>query len=200
MFARGAEAKVFKITIDGQPALAKKRLPKTYRLPALDDAIRRQRTRREAKLLRAARTAGVKCVELLKEDEQNCELVLKQVEGTILSREHAITPKQAHEAGVQLALMHNAGIVHGDYTTSNLIASGSTVTVIDFGLGEFSNAAEEKATDVLLFEKSVGGRKNEKALEHEFEKAYLLRARDGNATLTRVKKILSRMRYASQNQ
>ncbi len=200
MFARGAEAKVFKTTIDGQPALAKKRLAKAYRLPALDDAIRRQRTRREAKLLRAARTAGVKCVELLKEDEQNCELVLKQVDGVILSREKTITPRQTHEAGMQLALLHNAGIVHGDYTTSNLIAKGDSVTIIDFGLGEFSSAAEEKATDVLLFEKSVAGRDNEAALVKQFEKAYLLAARDAKTTLERVKAIYARMRYSSQSQ
>jgi len=200
VIARGAEAKVFRTTYDGQPALAKRRLPKAYRLAALDNAIRRQRTRREAKILRAARAAGVNAAELFKEDEDNCELLLKEIKGTLLSREKTIAPKQAHEAGVQLAALHNAGLVHGDYTTSNLMADGNAITVIDFGLGEFSNAAEEKATDVLLFEKSIGGRKNEQALEREFEKAYLLHARDGPATLQRVKAIYARMRYASQSQ
>ena len=200
VFARGAEAKLFQTDYEGQPALAKKRLPKAYRLAALDGTIRRQRTRREAKILRAARAAGAKCVELLKEDELHCELILRPVEGKLLSREKSITPKQSYETGVQLALLHNAGIVHGDYTTSNLIAKGNSVTVIDFGLGGFSNAAEEKATDVLLFEKSIAGRANEAALRKEFEKAYLLRARDGNATLKRVKAIYARMRYASQSQ
>jgi Kae1-associated kinase Bud32 len=200
MLARGAEAKVFHTTYDGEPALAKRRLPKAYRLAALDNTIRKQRTRREAKILRAARAAGAKCAELLKEDEQNCELLLKEVEGTLLSREKTIAPKQAFEAGLQLALLHDAGIVHGDYTTSNLIADGNLVTVIDFGLGEFSNAAEEKATDVLLFEKSIAGRANEPALRSHFEKAYLLHARNGHATLKRVKAIYARMRYASQSQ
>ncbi|KAJ1672971.1 serine/threonine-protein kinase bud32, partial [Spiromyces aspiralis] len=58
--------------------------------------------------------------------------------------------------GESLAKMHDSDIIHGDLTTSNMIirdTSGSLV-LIDFGLGYYSNLAEDKAVDLYVLERA----------------------------------------------
>ncbi len=200
-FATGAEAVLYETTFDGRKALLKVRGEKPYRVKELDALLRRQRTRREAKALRAARSAGVNCAELLSDDEEKNELTLLKSSGVLLSREKKISEKQARQAGEQLAKLHNAGIVHGDFTTSNLMADASgNVVVIDFGLSEFSASEEDRATDVLLFEKSLGGLTNEKHLTAAFESGYSSLCKDHPKVFGRLKQVIARGRYVSSRQ
>ncbi len=199
-FAQGAEAALYESAFEGRRALRKVRIAKAYRIAQLDLMLRRQRTRREAKTLRAARAAGVNCVEVLADSEENYEIVLQKIGGVLLSREKSISEKQARNAGEELAKLHIAGIVHGDYTTSNLIAAGDSVVVIDFGLSSFTQSVEEKATDLLLFEKSISGAGNEKPLLAAFERGYRSAAKDSPQVFERLKQITARGRYVSQRQ
>ena len=57
----GAEATLKKIRVLTFPAVEKFRPKKVYRAAALDERIRRERTRREARLLSRAKAAGVIC-------------------------------------------------------------------------------------------------------------------------------------------
>ncbi len=69
--------------------------------------------------------------------------------------------------GKQLAIMHEADIIHGDLTTSNMMlrpasSEGNTkvdcerdeVVLIDFGLSSVSAFAEDKAVDLYVLERA----------------------------------------------
>ena len=58
--------------------------------------------------------------------------------------------KIAYQMGVQIALLHNAEIIHGDLTTSNMILSDEMIYFIDFGLSEINNEIEAQGVDLHL--------------------------------------------------
>jgi len=194
-FANGAEASVYETEWNGKRALVKRRIEKKYRAPALDATLRKRRTRKEAKALRSTRQNGVACPELFLEGE--FELVMQKLEGTLLSRKQGIDGSEAFEAGRILAGLHKSGIVHGDFSTSNLLAGrDGKVYVIDFGLCEMTNGLEQQADDVIVFEKSVSDCK----LAQEFRRGYKAGAGQAEKVFDRTKKILLRARYSAATQ
>ncbi|EPT05908.1 hypothetical protein FOMPIDRAFT_1026791 [Fomitopsis schrenkii] len=62
--------------------------------------------------------------------------------------------------GSEIAKIHKADIVHGDLTTSNMIArhptspKGLQLVLIDFGLAYTSTLAEDKAVDLYVLERA----------------------------------------------
>lgn len=191
IFGKGAEAEVRETVFNGRPALRKTRLQKKYRIRQLDAMLRARRTRREAKALRIARENGVPCPELFLEDNRKNELVIEKLEG-ILSSRKKLSCAEARQAGEILARLHNAGIIHGDFSTSNLMNVGGRVFVIDFGLSEFSRELEQRADDAIGFEKSVEGPEPLRC----FRKGYAGLALDSKNVFARMRQILSRARYA----
>lgn len=196
-FSKGAEAELFPDSWYGRKALLKVRKRKEYRHPVLDLNLRGRRARREAKVLRVARAAGVKCPELFFEDEKNFSLTIEFLNGNLLSRVGKISQEHAREAGAQLAKLHSAGIAHGDYSASNLLATPNGICVIDFGLAEFTSNVEELAGDVLLFEKSLQTQSlgNAGELVAEFRKAYSRNFPRSKEVFSRVRMIAARARY-----
>ncbi|VVC03905.1 KEOPS complex subunit Bud32 [Candidatus Burarchaeum australiense] len=191
LIAKGAEADVFAGSIAGLPAVFKIRKPKAYRVKALDESLRLARTKKEARLLHAAKEAGARCPLVLSVGKY--EIAMSRLPGRLMRKLSgrdmaAISPA----AGRLLASLHAAGISHGDFTPANIMVDGRAVSVIDFGLGEFTRQDEELATDVLLMKKSLP------------TEAYtgFLRAYKGargrgaaNATLARLEEIEKRGRY-----
>lgn len=156
--ARGAEAVVSRTGFLGFPAVSKDRVAKGYRVKALDLKLRKTRTRVEARLLSEAKSAGVLCP--LVYSASGNELVTSFVSGErlrelLLGKKTGFARKILSETGKSLARLHSAGIVHGDFTTANVIVSGGKAWVIDFGLGGFSKELEEQAVDVLLMKRSL---------------------------------------------
>ena len=137
---RGAEAIV---TSDGTHVV-KHRLRKTYRHPRLDERLRKQRTRKEAKVLSKAREIGLCVPKLYSQSEEKLEI--EHVRGKMLKAVAGEDAKKAlgllHEVGKGLALLHKHSIMHGDLTTTNLIASPKGVCFIDFGLAFNSTRLE----------------------------------------------------------
>ncbi|OIO26119.1 Kae1-associated kinase Bud32 [Candidatus Micrarchaeota archaeon CG1_02_55_22] len=195
-FDGGAEATLYETTFEGKPALAKKRAPKNYRHPQLDERLRSRRTRQEAKILRAAKPEA-NVPELY--GETKYELIESRVDGVLLRKrlEKKGGATECCEAGRQLGLLHGAGIVHGDYSTSNVLV-GRKVTVIDFGLGSFSNELEKRAEDILLFKKSLQAREDE--LFPSFAEGYAtaMDKKEAQGVLERANVIISRARYAQR--
>jgi Kae1-associated kinase Bud32 len=148
---RGAEAILY--MRGGE--LVKERIPKGYRIPQIDVKIRKQRTRAEAKLMERARTSDVPVPHVRTEGDYS--LVMDYINGKKLkdalnAMDAETRGKTCEEVGALIAGLHIAGIIHGDLTTSNMILSGrdGRVYLIDFGLGKFSQSAEDRAVDLFL--------------------------------------------------
>ncbi len=154
LLSHGAEAKIYKI--DGK--IVKERVRKSYRIKELDEKLRRQRTREEARLLLEARRAGVAVPRVL--EEREFTIVMEFVEGkrvkdVLNSCSDSERERIAYEIGKTAAKLHSFGIVHGDLTTSNMIWKDDRLYLIDFGLGFFSKKTEDFATELAVLRESL---------------------------------------------
>ena len=156
----GAEAEIYLQEWFGELAVRKQRIPKSYRVPQLDDSIRHQRTSHEATMLREARKLGVAVPTVQHIDQDSSSLIMDYIKGRTLKEELHIVPKserrkRCRALGELLAIMHTGGIVHGDITLSNVISQDGKLFIIDFGLGNFSNEVEAMGVDLLLLNRSI---------------------------------------------
>lgn len=185
----GAEAVLRKVRVLGLPAVEKFRVEKKYRVRALDQSIRTGRTRREARLLTRAKDAGVLCPVVYQVG--GFSIRMKFLKGKMLYHElrrRRITQKEITDSARILARLHDADIIHGDFTPANLMLTKDGMAVIDFGLGSISTDAEDKATDIVMMKKALdpeGGR---------FVEAYAKKGGKG-VVLKMVAEIEKRARY-----
>jgi N6-L-threonylcarbamoyladenine synthase/protein kinase Bud32 len=159
---RGAEA-----IVDVGDVVTKRRVPKPYRHPELDETLRGTRTRSEARLTHAARAEGVPTPVVRDVDDRDGTLVFERVGDRDLAR--ALTPDRVRAVGRHLAAIHAAGFVHGDPTTRNVRVTGAAaaeddvdvggerVYLIDFGLGYHTEQLEDYAMDLHVFDQSLVG-------------------------------------------
>ncbi|MFB6093646.1 MAG: bifunctional N(6)-L-threonylcarbamoyladenine synthase/serine/threonine protein kinase [Halanaeroarchaeum sp.] len=185
---RGAEAVV---SIEGE-VVRKRRTPKTYRHPALDERLRRERTVEEARLIHDARTMGVPTPVIEDVDVPETTLLMERVGDRDLR--DALSTDRVRDVGTHLATIHESGFVHGDPTTRNVRVDGSRTYLIDFGLGYYSHDVEDHAMDLHVFEQSLGGTADDpEALIAAAEDAY--RETGDQAVLDQVRAIEERGRY-----
>ena len=59
LIKQGAEARLYLGTYLGKPTIVKERFSKTYRHPALDERLTKERTRNEVKGIMRAKQAGI---------------------------------------------------------------------------------------------------------------------------------------------
>jgi Kae1-associated kinase Bud32 len=158
--AQGAEAIISKE--DGK--ILKDRIAKGYRIPALDNRLRKLRTRNEAKLLSEARRARVPTPQVIEVSET--KIVMEDIEGETVkvifnniheerSDELKKSTEMAYNIGQLIARLHKAGIVHGDLTTSNMILRNDELVFIDFGLGFFSTRTEDYGQDLAVLKEAI---------------------------------------------
>jgi N6-L-threonylcarbamoyladenine synthase/protein kinase Bud32 len=200
---RGAEATV---TLDPAAGrVTKRRLPKGYRHPALDESLRARRTRSEARLTHDARVAGVPTPVVLDVDPSEATLVLEYVGDRDLRAD--VTAPLVREVAGHLARCHAAGLVHGDPTTRNVRVAGNApddgearVSLVDFGLGYYTDDAEDFAMDLHVLGQALDGtaddapRLREAALAAYREAAADLPL-DADAVLGQLGAIADRGRY-----
>lgn len=121
MIQQGAEA----IIILKNNSIIKRRTKKSYRLSIIDEKIRRQRTRSEGKILiRASKIIDVPEVKNM--DESSKEITMAFIKGKKLSDnldsfQIKDQEKICIQIGGNIAKLHDADIIHGDLTTSNMI-------------------------------------------------------------------------------
>ena len=222
---RGAEATVEIVADaergDGQgPSdtdrrVIKRRVPKAYRHPALDRALRRDRTVAEARLTSEARRAGVLTPLVYDVDVPNATLTLQHVGDRDLAAALDGGTERVASVGRHLGRLHGAGIVHGDPTTRNARvdsrASGEAATavaseardettpadrtaLIDFGLAFHSGHVEDHAMDLHVFEGSIRATATDpEPLIEAFEAGYA--AAGDDAVLDRLRDVQDRGRY-----
>lgn len=185
---RGAEA-----TVAIEDDVRKTRVPKSYRHPQLDERLRRERTRAEARVTSDARQLGVPTPVIRDVDEQESKIVLEHV-GTADLRDDP-TERRVQDVGRSLATLHAADIVHGDPTTRN-VRIGDRTWLIDFGLAYYSEATEDHAMDLHVFCQSLEGTTaTPTPLVSAFEDAY--RDAGDPAVIDQLRTIEGRGRYQS---
>lgn len=185
---RGAEAVV--TLEDG--VVRKRRLSKSYRLPELDEQIRRERTMKEARITSEARRCGVPTPII--RDVHSFELKMEHIEGFRLKE--AITPALSEKVGEMVGRLHRCGIIHGDLTTSNMILRDGRIYLIDFGLAFHEGSVEAQGVDVhVYFQTLASTHDRPEELKEAFEAGYARIYPKADAVLKRVKEIKARGRY-----
>ena len=198
---RGAEAILYKTERPEGVALVKDRVKKGYRLPELDERIRKQRTSMEARMLERARRAGVDTPRVWGAGDG--KITMEWIDGERVKDCLDGMPESGRMElyrliGESVAKLHGAGLVHGDLTTSNMILKGGKLYIIDFGLGKSSKKVEDQAVDLHLFYEAVRST-HFRLLDEAWEnvlKHYRLKYRIANEVLSQVDKIRTRRRYA----
>ena len=188
---RGAEA-----VVTFHEGIAKKRrVPKRYRVPALDGRLIAERTRAEARLIHSARKGGAPTPVL--RDITADTIVMDQIQGTLLTQ--TLTDKNLHEAGRVIGKLHSAGIMHGDLTTSNLILreSDGRAVLIDFGLSQVTNEIEQQGVDIHVMFQTLESTSPEMAdiLKAAFAEGYSEMFEGADEVLAREHEICLRGRY-----
>jgi len=151
MLGQGAEAI---ITRNGA-SVRKDRPKKNYRIDQIDDKLRGQRTRREAKILERLAKAGVPVPELTSVDDKKMFIDMSFLDGSKLRDVLDESPKLAYEFGLLVGRMHKEDVVHGDLTTSNVIRASEKLHLIDFGLSFVSVKVEDKAVDLHVLDRAL---------------------------------------------
>ncbi len=206
--SRGAEASLRRVEWMGRQALLKERDSKSYRPKALDDRLRRERTRTEARLLVDARRLGVRTPIVYDIDLPRHRLVLEELPGPTLKQlidAHPADPAALTEPvrrfGRALGRLHAGGISHGDLTSSNVLfpdQGEGEPAFLDLSMGSKNAGIEELGIDLHLVEEDL------KALHPEGEellKAFYTGYAEGNPARqkeirARAREIRGRVRYA----
>jgi TP53 regulating kinase and related kinases len=160
-FYRGAEADLSLATVGPWKVVIKRRVRKEYRNPLLDRQIRHDRTLSEASRIHEAKTAGAKVPSVVGVDLDNDAIVITHLEGTVArdcldAMDCDGAEKLFRSIGSQVGLLHAAGIVHGDLTTSNVIVSPyGAPFIVDFGMSRRSVEPEDRGVDLHLLQRSI---------------------------------------------
>ena len=205
---RGAEATLRRVDWWGFPALVKERDSKKYRPKALDERLRRERTRTEVRLLVDARRLGVRTPIIYDIDLAHHRLTLEEIPGPTLKQlleDPALPPEELDRAvrsfGSALGRLHAGGVSHGDLTSSNVLfpsGAGGAPALLDLSMGSRSPGVEELGIDLHLVEEDLKAlHPRAEALVREFLAGY----DEGNPSgakdvRQRAKAIKGRIRYA----
>ncbi|WP_455463547.1 KEOPS complex kinase/ATPase Bud32 [Candidatus Hodarchaeum mangrovi] len=205
--AKGAEAIIFSGKYLDYSVIIKHRLPKKYRIPEIDNIIRMQRLRAEARITAFAWKIGGQVPTIFALDPFKNLLIMEKIDGKLLFKslsfeDQTLKQNLFYKTGNQIGLLHQNEIIHGDLTVFNVIITPSEKTfIIDFGLAQISNEVEKKAEDLLTFRNTLKAiSKDYKKLFQSFRKGYLDIYREGKNALEHMKKIESRARYIAREE
>ncbi len=194
---RGAEAELWKTEYLGLPCIEKRRIPKSYRIREIDERLRGERVRREAKLIREARRC-IATPRIYDVDTGESTITMEYVDGRRVKEEFFAgrIGQVPQKIGAAVARLHKAGIAHNDLTTSNIIMRRGEPYFIDFGLAQRSDKTEDKATDLLVFKKMLKSThyRNFDRIWRGFTAGY----RPSPAMLEKIGEIEKRARYAER--
>jgi len=161
LIKKGAEASLYLADWHSRKVIMKKRLPKKYRLPKLDDQIKTYRTNHEPQLIHEAKKAGVPTPTIFLVDIKSATIIMEFTEGKQVKQLlDEISRSERYrlflKIGELIGRLHDYGIVHGDLTTSNMIQnSEGKIFFVDFGLGEKSKELEARGVDLHLMKRAL---------------------------------------------
>lgn len=165
-YKQGAEAKIFSSIYADKKAIVKERFSKKYRNKLLDLAIRKERTKAEAKAILKCKEGGISTPVIYSLNLNDCKIIMENINGQTINDyltnwkkekcdNNAELTKLLMDIGAIIGKMHSLGVFHGDLTTSNiLIKEDNTLVLIDFGLSHFNPSIEDKAVDLYVLERA----------------------------------------------
>ena len=188
---QGAEATIYQ----DKDKITKLRTSKSYRLPILDNKLRKSRTKAEAKIINKLQSI-IPVPKILETDNQQT-IEMEFIDGKKLSEhlEQLDWKSICKQLAENLTKLHNQDLIHGDLTTSNMIFKDNLVYLIDFGLGFHSHKIEDKAVDLHLLKQALDA-KHFKIFPEAFNiilKNY--KAQQYDLIIKRIKAIEKRGRY-----
>ena len=132
---QGAEANIYQ----DKDKITKLRTSKSYRLPILDNKLRKSRTKAEAKIINKLQSI-IPVPKIIETDNQQT-IEMEFIDGKKLSEhlEQLDWKSICKKLAENLTKLHNQDLIHGDLTTSNMIFKDNLVYLIDFGLGFHSH-------------------------------------------------------------
>lgn len=174
----------------------KRRIKKRYRVKEIDERIRKERTKSEAKIISEARRKGVPTPIIF--DIADYEIVMEKIEGD-LARE-VIDEAISERIGEFVGILHKNSIIHSDLTTSNIIVGRDNIVYfIDFGLAFIESSTEARGVDVHLFFQSLRGtHESYEQLKLSFIKGYKKSFSNASQVLKRADEIERRGRYVER--
>lgn len=188
---RGAEAVVEMFS----DRVVKTRVPKSYRIRELDERLRTERTRSEAKIISEARRLGIPTPVIY--DVGRFSLSMELIDGVPLKA--VINVDLSRAAGVIVGRLHNGGLIHGDLTTSNMIVRSGRIYLIDFGLSFWDATLESRGVDVhVYYQTLISSHEDHEQLMEAFAEGYRSSFSGGDDVMRRVREIEYRGRYKTE--
>ena len=160
LIKKGAEANLYLEEWHNRRVIMKRRLPKKYRIPELDEKIRSQRTMYEPQIIHKAKEAGVPTPTIFMVDVAEANIIMEFVDGKQVKEVlNDFSPEErlrlSRHIGGLIGRLHKHGIIHGDLTTSNMILTPyGKVVFVDFGLSERSTELETRGVDLHLMKRA----------------------------------------------
>lgn len=204
LLKKGAEAEIHLSSYLRRKVIIKKRVKKNYRNNFIDNKLRKERTREEARLIAESKKFGISSPIIYDIDLKNYEITMEFIDGKrVKDFLNQISEKQREEIckkiGRSIARLHKANIVHGDLTTSNLILRSGRIYFIDFGLGCKSIEIEDKGVDLHVLMEAFKSTHSE--IENSFEyvlNGYKEEYENANEVIEKMEEIVRRGRYAER--
>lgn len=200
LIKRGAEAEIHSTTWLNKKVIAKKRVPKKYRLKELDETLRKERTKKEAKLISEARSVGVRTPIIYDIDLDSYQITMefvdaKPIKNILNNLEKETRRKWCLEIGRNIAKLHKNNLIHGDITTSNIILHNNILFFIDFGLGGHSNEIEAKGVDLHVLLEAFNSTHSEIIEDFKFVLEGYKEYDKAEEVILKMKEIAKRGRY-----
>ena len=152
LISQGAEAvnyvfkkqKIFLTDFIGKQCIVKERFVKEYRIKELDERLTRQRILTESRNMARASKSGINTPYLIFVNLMTRKIYMQYIENSITVKEVlkavysmndltmyekrkniiiVVLEKIIKDMGINLAKLHNADIIHGDLTTSNILVN-----------------------------------------------------------------------------
>jgi len=199
---RGAEAEICLSKYLDYKVVEKRRVKKRYRIKNIDDRLISSRTKGEAKLIAESRKQGVSVPIIFDVNLQQGIITMEYIDGKrVKDIFNGLDEKErkiiCRMIGESIAWLHNADIIHGDITTSNMILFDNRIYFIDFGLGEINNEIEIKGVDLHVLMEAIESTHSRYADYFKFVlegyKKELID--DANLVINKIDEIVKRGRY-----
>lgn len=165
LYKQGAESKIYSTIYSDHKAIVKERFPRQYRHELLDQSIRKERIKAEAKAVLKCKEGGIATPVIYSLDLHDCKIIMENINGQTVNdylnnmkydkHDDAKLIKLLTDIGIIIGKMHSLGVFHGDLTTSNILKKeDDTLVLIDFGLSHFNPSIEDKAVDLYVLERA----------------------------------------------